>query len=707
MAIGDQASPLMPQSFPLRSEVLAVPRVGARLQQFARFWREGPFASSIQNVVCSGLQLVFRGDPPPLTTAPYSIKTPRDQKKAAALFSAVADLLQKGAIQEADPHSPGFYNHLFLVQKSSGDQRPVLDLSRLNKFLKIPKFRMESNRTVRKSIRPGDWAILIDLKDAYLHIPIHQEFRRYLRFCLEGKVYQFVALPFGLSTAPWAFTRVVCEFIMPLRREGIRMNLYLDDWLAKNQCKDLLLIQTEKIISWIARAGFLINWQKSSLTPSQDFVYLGTRFRTDLGISLPPQDKISKLVALVGVFAACRQAKAVQILSLLGSLNAVSDHVPWGRLHLRPLQLCLLSQWRPNVDPLHKVVRLPHLPLLPSWEFWGNPQNLSRGVSLLEPKAEVTLFTDASLIGWGAHLDSQHLAKGVWSEALSQEHINNLELRAVLLAVQAFLPLLRGRVVCLMADNMTAVQYIKNQGGTRSLTLFRISWDLLQVCRENNITLLPQHLSGVSNTLADALSRTVPGRLPMSEWSLNRQVFHSLWAFWDKPAIDLFANHLNSQLTTYFSPFPDPRALGVDALKQSWDLVYAYAFPPFALIQSVLSKIRHSRCTVILIAPNWPSRPWFPDLLELLVDYPVVLPVSQSLLVNQAAHLYYQYPEWMQLHAWKLSSCVSLREDFLKAARKGSPSLRGIPQAPFIPADGTNLLVGVIRGILIHSRLMQ
>ena len=42
----------------------------------------------------------------------------------------------------------------------------------------------------------------MDLKDAYHHILVHVNIRKYFCFVIAGKTYQNHVLPFGLSTAP-------------------------------------------------------------------------------------------------------------------------------------------------------------------------------------------------------------------------------------------------------------------------------------------------------------------------------------------------------------------------------------------------------------------------------------------------------------------------------------------------------------------------
>ena len=54
---------------------------------------------------------------------------------------------------------------------------------------------------------------------------------------------------------------------------------------------------------------------------------------------------------------------------------------------------------------------------------------------------------------------------------------------------------------------------------------------------------------------------------------------------------------------TYMSPIPEPEAWKVDSLVQSWEGLYAYAYPPMALIRQTLNKLILHRVELILIAP--------------------------------------------------------------------------------------------------------
>ena len=139
---------------------------------------------------------------PPLSERPLSLPAYSPQSiKGIALTQELQNLLRKGAVEPA-PQSPGFYSRLFLVQKASGSWRPIIDLSTLNDYITSSHFHMETPRSVLSSIRPGDWMISLNLQDAYLQVPVHHDSRRYLRFVVAGKSYQFRVLCFGLTTAP-------------------------------------------------------------------------------------------------------------------------------------------------------------------------------------------------------------------------------------------------------------------------------------------------------------------------------------------------------------------------------------------------------------------------------------------------------------------------------------------------------------------------
>ena len=88
---------------------------------------------------------------------------------------------------------------------------------------------METPETIRTSLQQGEWLTSIDFKDAYFHIPIQEQSRKYLRFQVQGQTYQFKALPFSLFTTALEFTVVAKEVKLMVIHKGIRIH-QITDW---------------------------------------------------------------------------------------------------------------------------------------------------------------------------------------------------------------------------------------------------------------------------------------------------------------------------------------------------------------------------------------------------------------------------------------------------------------------------------------------
>ncbi len=97
-----------------------------------------------------------------------------------------------------------------------------------------------------------------------------------------------------------------------------------------------------------------------------------------------------------------------------------------------------------------------------------------------------------------------------------------------------------------------------------------------------------------------------------------------------------------------------PAPLAMDAMAQTWPRLHLYAFPPIALLPGVLERVRRDQVLLLLIAPRWPGRVWFPDLISLLDGPPLVLPVKKDLLSQAGGSIFHPQPELWKLWVWPL-----------------------------------------------------
>merc|ERR1712215_591696 len=108
----------------------------------------------------------------------------------------------------------------------------------------------------------------------------------------------FKRMPIGLTTAPWAFSRVMKPLLKILRRLGIIVSAYLNDFLILATSREAALRDTEVVIKLLQDHGFRMNWAKSSVEPVRIVEYLGVVINlVDLTFSLP-EEKVQKILQI-------------------------------------------------------------------------------------------------------------------------------------------------------------------------------------------------------------------------------------------------------------------------------------------------------------------------------------------------------------------------------------------------------------------------
>ena len=239
-------------------------------------------------------------------------------------------------------------------------------------------------------------------------------------------------------------------------------------------------------------------------------------------------------------------------------------------------------------------------------------------------EVNITLESDACTTGWGGCKVANEIRKrtgGNWTSKESQLHINYLELKAAWFVIQSFCKGTKNCHIRLYSDNTTTVSYLNNMGGTKK-QCNDIAREIWLWCYENKNWISSAHLPGKDNVVADQESRSIHDNM---EWKLHPTLFKRICDRWGHPEIDLFANRLNHQISSYVSWKPDPGAIAVDSLSMNWSSKFFYAFPPFNMIGKVLRKIEEENAKGLLVVPYWPTQTWFPKFLKMCVNGPCVL----------------------------------------------------------------------------------
>jgi hypothetical protein len=150
---------------------------------------------------------------------------------------------------------------------------------------------------------------------------VTSQHRKFLRFIWDGVVYEYVCLPFGLSSAPRIFTKLMKPIIAHLRKLGFRLLIYLDDLLILGSSPNGVLQHLRSVVNLLLSLGFLINGEKSVVSPSQSIEFLGLEIDSRMLSFSLPKSKVDNIVSLCQSFLQKDRVKLRELAAVLGNFS--------------------------------------------------------------------------------------------------------------------------------------------------------------------------------------------------------------------------------------------------------------------------------------------------------------------------------------------------------------------------------------------------
>lgn len=120
------------------------------------------------------------------------------------IIKKIRDLLNKRAI-ESVPERLRIFQHFLLSSKEGRRFSSNFEHANSECSPNCSRFQDWHVQPTQDAMRKGDWVIFLDLKGAFFHVPFCQQHRQYLRFCFQGKHYQFRVMLFGFAAAQRVF----------------------------------------------------------------------------------------------------------------------------------------------------------------------------------------------------------------------------------------------------------------------------------------------------------------------------------------------------------------------------------------------------------------------------------------------------------------------------------------------------------------------
>ena len=586
-----------------------------------------------------------------LTKSPFARRLSKNQ--IIKIEVEIKSLIKLGILSINDKDKI-FPNHIFIITSDhrTTKDRLIFDMSSLNKSINRKKFTLTKMNEIIPHIYENQYACSFDLKKAYYHVPINPKYHKYFSFRFKDVNYSFNAMPFGLSTAPYLFTKFISPILEHLRaKHNIIIFAYLDDFLLLGNSQTDLSIALDTTIQLFESLGFLINREKSTLVPVQFIQFLGIEFDLKNKTMNNTERLIQKTINSSLQLIKETQITRNQLERFIGLANFMSYQMPNGRHHLHPIIKITNSFFPIN----QRYSKFPNRVELQDHLLYWTKINHFAPVRISNILPEITIEVDSSSHSWGATLIQNHSStnfQGVWSTSEKEKHINTKELLGVLRALESLPKEIRDSHLALNNDNKTTVSTLSKLGSNRSAVRQKITSQILQELTRRNCTFEIHHIPGQQMVLADFLSRNthlMPTELQISPVAFQRTTKKLEL----NPEIDLFATKFNAKLKIYHSSIQDQKAAQINTFTTDWsNYKVLYAFPPPNLIHKVIYKWkREKNGQLILLAPNWPTKNWYSPLQRITIKKIPLLLNQEDLFIRVKTGKQIIQPSKFHLHA--------------------------------------------------------
>ncbi|KAL0194770.1 hypothetical protein M9458_008342, partial [Cirrhinus mrigala] len=166
-------------------------------------------------------------------------------------------LLSAGIIKPVDA-SP-WVSNLVVATKKSGALRICVDFRRVNNAVIPDKYPLPTTEELTAQFYASTVFSKLDLREGYLQVPLHADSRNLTAFVTHEGVFRYTRMPFGLSSAPSCFQKVMTTVLAGI--PGVV--IYLDDIVVHGPTADIHNECLNKVFDALAKHDLTLNAKKS------------------------------------------------------------------------------------------------------------------------------------------------------------------------------------------------------------------------------------------------------------------------------------------------------------------------------------------------------------------------------------------------------------------------------------------------------------
>ena len=456
-----------------------------------------------------------------------------------------------------------------------------------------------------------------DLKNGYHHIDIFDSHQTYLGFYwdIKGatKYFVFTVLPFGLSSAPFVFTKAVRPLVKHWRSHAVKIACFLDDGLGIAYTYQDALSYSNFVKTTLINSGFVPNVTKSIWIPCKRIIWLGIEIDTNNNILSIASSRITSILNKIEFLKNKIYISARELSELAGKI--ISTKFIIGNItHLKTRNIYKIIESRPSWD--NKFNLSLHQEAIKEIIFWKNNIKIINKRFIKEYKIpSLLVYSDASNSGLASVYKEKGKANICYKSFSDQEKFQSStwrELEAIRVSLNSSKNKFENKTIFWYTDNY-ACSLITRKGSNKP-KLHDLALEIHKISSTHNIDLNVCWIPREENKEADRLSKQVD----YDYWFITKDLVKMLTNKWDKVTIDRFASHTNKKTQRFNSKYICPGSEGVNAFSVDWSNENNLLVPPVYLIPKTIKHFMSSKYSAkaILVCPYWPSSTFWPLLFK-------------------------------------------------------------------------------------------
>ena len=581
--------------------------VKGRLRKNISFWESINTNSYILDVIHNGYKIPFYT----LPERNHSENNKSALKEKLFVNEAIIDLINRGLVVKCNT-APTVVNPLTVAVQNSGKKRLILDLREVNQNLWKQSVKFEDFKVAMLYLKPNDWMFKFDIHSAYHFIDIYLPHTEFLGFSWEfegqRQYFKFLVLPFGLSSAPYVFTKLTRPLIRKWRLEGKCVLMYLDDGFGRESSFEKTESMANMIKQDLLASGFVPKVEKSCWVPVRVLEFLGNGIDTINNQIYIPSRRIDKVISLIHDIQDCVERKysigTRKIASMVGqiiSMSFVLGHLSQIMTRSLSVDIDRAFSWNSFITLSDESLKQLH--------YWS--ENLKNVKHKVIDKIQVyskIVYSDASSVGFGVCEVStiNGIVQGNWNCDEISRSSTWREIVAVYRGLDTMKYTLSNSSVKWFSDNQGVCSIVTK--GSMNIELQEIAVAIFELCIKYSINLKIEWIPRTLNEQADYISKIVD----IDDWGIGPDILKTIIDRWGELNIDWFASEHNAKLEIFYSKFWSRGSSGVDAMSHDWSKSFGLFVPPPAMLAKVVNKMKYESVVGVVIFPVWESAIFWP-----------------------------------------------------------------------------------------------